>query len=142
SGCRPLSNMASPCGWSIRKHGTGTRRRPGTFSRKPAVGPVSQPQVRAKSRIDRWPRLGRMAYSRAMRRPVVWSDPTNRCFGCSPDNPHGLGLRFFETDAGVEIDYTAPDRVEGAPGIVHGGVQATILDEAFCVTVHAKRGHR
>ena len=81
-----------------------------------------------------------MAYSRAMRRPLAWGDPSNRCYGCGPHNPQGLRLSFFETDEGVEIDYTAPDHVEGAPGIVHGGVQATLLDEAFCMTVHAKHG--
>lgn len=77
-----------------------------------------------------------------MRRPLVWDGPPSRCFGCSPANPRGLHLRFLETDDGVEVDYTAPDDMEGAPGILHGGVQATILDEAFCMTVHAKRGHQ
>jgi len=75
-----------------------------------------------------------------MRRPLAWGDSSSRCYGCSPDNPQGLRLSFFETDAGVEIDYVAPDHVEGAPGVVHGGVQATLLDEAFCMTVHAKHG--
>lgn len=76
-----------------------------------------------------------------MRRPLAWAGSDSRCYGCSPANPHGLHLRFFETDDGVEIDYTAPDHVEGAPGVIHGGVQATLLDEAFCMVVHAKHGH-
>ena len=75
-----------------------------------------------------------------MRRPVVFPEGLNRCFGCGTDNPLGLRLEFFETDDGVEVDWVAPAHVEGAPGIIHGGIQGTLLDEAFCVTAYAKRG--
>ena len=77
-----------------------------------------------------------------MRRPLVWEDPNNHCYGCSPTNAQGLRMQFFETAAGVEADYTAPDHVEGAPGVIHGGIQATLLDEVFCMAVHAKHGGR
>ena len=62
------------------------------------------------------------------------------CFGCGPDNPEGLGLSFFETDDGVEAEYTVAERYAGAPGVVHGGILATLLDEVLCMTAYAKAG--
>lgn len=75
-----------------------------------------------------------------MRRPISYGSETNGCFGCSPTNAAGLRLQFFETDEGVEVEYVAPAHLEGAPGVVHGGIQATLLDEALCMTAHAKIG--
>jgi acyl-coenzyme A thioesterase PaaI-like protein len=75
-----------------------------------------------------------------MRRPIAFSDvDENRCYGCGPANPLGLRLQFFETDEGIEIDWVAPEHVVGPPGIVHGGVQGTVLDEACCMAAFAKR---
>jgi uncharacterized protein (TIGR00369 family) len=75
-----------------------------------------------------------------MRRSIVFPNPDNRCFGCSPHNTAGLRLQFFETDDGVEVEYVALPQHEGPPGIVHGGIQATVLDEALCMTAFAKTG--
>lgn len=75
-----------------------------------------------------------------MRRPVSFANGPGTCFGCGANNASGLRLEFFETDDGVEVSYTAPKHLEGAPGIIHGGIQGTLLDEAFCMTAHAKRG--
>jgi uncharacterized protein (TIGR00369 family) len=78
-----------------------------------------------------------MEYSRAMRRQIAF--PLGQCFGCSPNNTAGLRLEFWETDDGVEVNYTAPPHLEGPPGIVHGGIQGTLLDETLCMTAFAKR---
>jgi acyl-coenzyme A thioesterase PaaI-like protein len=57
----------------------------------------------------------------------------HHCFGCGPDNPHGLHLQFT-LDAAAQ---TATARVhldrhfEGPPGHIHGGIIATLLDEAM-----------
>jgi uncharacterized protein (TIGR00369 family) len=76
-----------------------------------------------------------------MRRPIWFSaDRSGTCYGCGPANPSGLRLEFFETDDGVEVEYAVPEHLAGAPGIVHGGVQATLLDEAMCMTAYAKEG--
>jgi uncharacterized protein (TIGR00369 family) len=76
-----------------------------------------------------------------MRRQIWFDDDrTGRCFGCGPANPSGLKLAFFETDDGAEVEYVVPADLEGAPGIVHGGIQATLLDEAMCMTAYAKAG--
>jgi uncharacterized protein (TIGR00369 family) len=58
---------------------------------------------------------------------------TNRCFGCAPANRNGLHLKFTENavDRGVECVFRVPTRFEGPPGHVHGGIIATILDEAM-----------
>lgn len=52
------------------------------------------------------------------------------CFICGLENPVGLRLRIYEVKPGVvESFYTAPDHFQGYPGILHGGIIATIIDE-------------
>jgi acyl-coenzyme A thioesterase PaaI-like protein len=57
------------------------------------------------------------------------------CFGCSRSNPTGLALRFRRRGDAVVSRYTIGDRFHGAPGIAHGGIVATLLDEVSCATV-------
>lgn len=59
--------------------------------------------------------------------------PNSRyCFVCGLENPFGLHLRFHTTDTGeVVAEYTVPDRYQGYPGVVHGGITASMLDEAI-----------
>ena len=74
-----------------------------------------------------------------MRRRIVFHENRpNTCFGCGNSNPRGLGLEFTETDEGVEVEYAVPPELAGAPGIAHGGIIATVLDEALCMTAYAK----
>jgi uncharacterized protein (TIGR00369 family) len=70
---------------------------------------------------------------------IVYDDPANRCFGCSPHNAFGLRLRFQPTADGVEALYQAPEHFCGAPGVIHGGIQAALLDEVMGVATHASR---
>jgi uncharacterized protein (TIGR00369 family) len=53
------------------------------------------------------------------------------CFVCGRQNPIGLKLDFYEDhEAGqVRVDLTIPERYQGYPGVVHGGIVAAILDE-------------
>ena len=52
------------------------------------------------------------------------------CFLCGLENPVGLKLRIYETEQGVvESTYTAPDHFQGYPGVLHGGIVATMIDE-------------
>ena len=52
------------------------------------------------------------------------------CFICGLENPVGLKLRIFEVEPGVvETTYTAPDHFQSYPGMLHGGIIATIIDE-------------
>ena len=76
-----------------------------------------------------------------VRRKIVFDEGRpNTCFGCGADNPGGLRLEFSETDDGVEVEYAVPAHLQGAPGIAHGGILATIMDEALCMTAYAKLG--
>lgn len=69
---------------------------------------------------------------------MVFEDPGNHCFGCSPHNPRGLQLAFLKVDRGlVEASYVAAPDLCGMAGVIHGGVQAAILDEAMGFAVHA-----
>lgn len=69
---------------------------------------------------------------------IAFADPDNVCFGCSPHNEHGLQLRFTHVGPGcVETEYRAPAHTCGAPGVVHGGIQAVLLDEAIGFAIHA-----
>ena len=52
------------------------------------------------------------------------------CFVCGVDNPVGLHLYFYETGPGeVTVDFTPPAHYQGYPGVLHGGIVASILDE-------------
>ncbi len=59
----------------------------------------------------------------------------NACFGCGEANPDGLQLRFRrlgdETPPRVLAKCRIPRRFHGAPGMLHGGIVATLLDEAM-----------
>ena len=56
----------------------------------------------------------------------------NHCFGCGQANPAGLKLDFSKSSDGAVIsDAIISDQYEGPPGCLHGGIIATLLDEAM-----------
>ena len=59
----------------------------------------------------------------------------NYCFGCGPANPQGLHLVFTtesSAEATIATAHLQLDRLhEGPPGYIHGGIVATLLDEAM-----------
>jgi len=62
----------------------------------------------------------------------------SRCFGCGPANPTGLRLEFMLAEDGSVVCLpSVPECFEGPPGYVHGGIIATLLDEAMSKTVRA-----
>lgn len=53
------------------------------------------------------------------------------CFVCGTDNHNGLQMSFYDDNhETVASTVTIDDRFQGYPGIVHGGILATVLDEA------------
>ena len=55
---------------------------------------------------------------------------SDMCFVCGRHNPAGLYMRFFDNgEDEVRSDYTVPARYQSYPGIVHGGILASMLDE-------------
>ena len=56
----------------------------------------------------------------------------NHCFGCGQANPAGLKLEFsLAPDGAVVSAANVSDNYEGPPGYLHGGIIATLLDEAM-----------
>jgi uncharacterized protein (TIGR00369 family) len=56
----------------------------------------------------------------------------NRCFGCGNDNAAGLRLEFLLAPDGSVVSLpVVPEAFEGHPGNLHGGIIATLLDEAM-----------
>lgn len=55
----------------------------------------------------------------------------NECFGCGKQNPDGMLLAFFFEGQQAICDFNLPKRYQGPPGHCHGGIIATILDEAM-----------
>jgi len=63
----------------------------------------------------------------------------NRCFGCGEANPNGLQLDFLLAEDGTVVcPASIPDRFEGHPGFLHGGIIATLLDETMSKAVRAR----
>jgi uncharacterized protein (TIGR00369 family) len=63
----------------------------------------------------------------------------NRCFGCGEANPIGLRLKFLlAKDGSVLCQANFTDVFEGPTGYLHGGIIATILDEAMSKSVRAR----
>jgi uncharacterized protein (TIGR00369 family) len=57
----------------------------------------------------------------------------NHCFACGKDNPDGMGLKFFLDEAARHAicKFKLSRKYTGPPGYAHGGIIATILDEAM-----------
>jgi uncharacterized protein (TIGR00369 family) len=57
----------------------------------------------------------------------------NYCFACGPDNPDGMHLKFTldEKRQTFICRFRLSKRYTGPPGHCHGGIIATILDDAM-----------
>ncbi len=51
------------------------------------------------------------------------------CFGCGPENEHGLGLEARIEGDLVVADLEFAPRFQGGPGVVHGGGTAAFFDD-------------
>jgi uncharacterized protein (TIGR00369 family) len=55
----------------------------------------------------------------------------NFCFGCGQHNLEGMRLKFFREQERFVSNFRLGRRYTGPPGHCHGGIIATILDEAM-----------
>lgn len=57
----------------------------------------------------------------------------NYCFACGPDNLGGMHLKFSADASGKQFicNFRLGKRYSGPPGHCHGGIIATILDDAM-----------
>ena len=63
----------------------------------------------------------------------------NQCFGCGLENRTGLRLKFFiDEDNNVVSHLRLAARFAGPPGHAHGGIIATLLDEAMSKSNRAR----
>lgn len=63
-----------------------------------------------------------------------------QCFGCSPNNEIGLRLEFWDEGEYVIAKWIPRKSLEGFRNVLHGGIQATLLDEiaSWVVQTHCK----
>ena len=71
---------------------------------------------------------------------------SSMCFVCGRDNPIGLHLTFLVEGPQVIATFTPRPEHQGWPGVLHGGITSTILDETigrtcFLVDMWAVTGH-
>lgn len=59
------------------------------------------------------------------------SNPEHGCFCCSPHNPIGLNLNFWYDNQAqtVETVWEPEIHYQGYDGVLHGGIQSTLMDE-------------
>jgi len=62
------------------------------------------------------------------------------CFGCSPGNNIGLKLTFEEDDEKLYATWQPDPLFQGYLNVLHGGIIATLLDEAGAWCVYVKAG--
>lgn len=60
------------------------------------------------------------------------------CFGCCPQNPYGLKIECFEDGDDVVAYWKATENYQSWSGTLHGGIQATLIDEVGGWTVMRK----
>jgi uncharacterized protein (TIGR00369 family) len=59
------------------------------------------------------------------------------CFGCGHNNPIGLKLKFKRDGDTVRTEFTPERFHQGWPGLLHGGILGTLLDEAMSNVAYA-----
>ena len=57
------------------------------------------------------------------------TDKGYNCFACAPTNPCGLKMEFYEDGDDIVSIWTPGDNYQGWLDTLHGGIQATLLDE-------------
>jgi len=62
------------------------------------------------------------------------------CFGCSPTNPQGLRMQFTDEGDQVISTWQPENNFQGWHNVLHGGIQATLMDEIASWVVFAKLG--
>ncbi len=61
-----------------------------------------------------------------------------QCFGCSPNNLNGLQMAFAEDGEYMVSEWEPKDYFQGYYNILHGGIQATLMDEIASWLVQVK----
>jgi uncharacterized protein (TIGR00369 family) len=71
--------------------------------------------------------------------PIQYEAP--RCFGCGPESPTGIKLRFkLDSNDAVSTTFTPPTDWTGWGDIMHGGFQSLLLDETMAWAAYGALG--
>lgn len=57
------------------------------------------------------------------------ADQGYHCFACAPGNPYGLKMEFYEDGEDIVSLWHPDDNYQGWLKTLHGGIQATLMDE-------------
>ncbi len=76
---------------------------------------------------------------RKLRNPYA-EDPNYNCFGCSPNNKTGLKMTFYDEGEYITAEWEPTKDFQGFYNVLHGGIQATMLDEIACWAVSIQIG--
>ncbi|HOY30914.1 MAG TPA: PaaI family thioesterase [Bacteroidales bacterium] len=60
------------------------------------------------------------------------------CFGCAPNNKNGLKMEFYEDREYVCCQWEPTESFQGYKGVLHGGIQQTLMDEIASWAVQLK----
>ena len=60
---------------------------------------------------------------------IKLTDKGYNCFACAPGNPYGLKMEFYEDGDDIVSLWTPGNNYQGWFNTLHGGIQATLLDE-------------
>jgi uncharacterized protein (TIGR00369 family) len=60
------------------------------------------------------------------------------CFGCDPDNHHGLKMEFVDEGEWLTARWKPRDFFQGYKNVLHGGIQSTLMDEIASWYVYTK----
>ena len=63
--------------------------------------------------------------------------PGYNCFGCSRNNAMGLQMEFYYDGEKLISKWTPQPQYQGYNNILHGGIQATLMDEVASWLVYA-----
>lgn len=77
---------------------------------------------------------------RKVKNAFIKALPDYNCFACSPNNEQGLHMEFFTDDETVWSEWTPKPQFDGWTGVVHGGIQATLMDETSEWFIFVKHG--
>ncbi len=61
-----------------------------------------------------------------------------QCFGCAPDNHHGLRMEFYEDGEYLVSEWNPKSFLQGYGNVLHGGIQTTLMDEIASWVVYVK----
>ncbi len=64
--------------------------------------------------------------------------PGYNCFGCGPANHSGLRMEFHEEGEEILSTWSPDQHFQGFHDILHGGIQATMMDEIASWVVFVK----